>query len=132
MGPGINSPFDDFGLIMTAKSNEGYFVSNRPGGKGKEDIYRFLQKMDVYSLVVQDASSQSALADVSFDLSSCGQAVYQSDNKGQVTLNIAAGDDCKAMIRKTGYSDYSLVLNHDVKPNANPFLVSLISNAESS
>ena len=130
MGPGINSPFDDFGLIMTAKSNEGYFVSNRPGGKGKEDIYRFLQKMDVYSLVVQDASSQSALADVSFDLSSCGQAVYQSDNKGQVTLNIAAGDDCKVMIRKTGYSDYSLVLNHDVKPNANPFLVSLIKKGE--
>jgi peptidoglycan-associated lipoprotein len=42
----INSSSNDFALIMEAKkegdkSFSGYFTSNRPGGKGKDDIYRF-------------------------------------------------------------------------------------------
>ncbi|GAB3500821.1 OmpA family protein [Spirosoma knui] len=40
MGQPINSPADDFGLIYT-KPNEGYLASNRPGGKGDDDIYFF-------------------------------------------------------------------------------------------
>jgi outer membrane protein OmpA-like peptidoglycan-associated protein len=44
LGIGLNSEEDDFGLII--KDNEtggliGYFASNRPGGKGMDDIYGF-------------------------------------------------------------------------------------------
>src|SRR5690606_30714152 len=34
----INSPSDDFGLIMEADAEKGYFASNRPGGRGGDDI----------------------------------------------------------------------------------------------
>ncbi len=37
----INSSFDDIGFALNSKGNQGYFSSNRPGGKGKDDIYRF-------------------------------------------------------------------------------------------
>lgn len=38
----INSCADDFGIIFTGNSIfEGYFCSNRPGGKGEDDIYSF-------------------------------------------------------------------------------------------
>ncbi len=37
----INSPFDDLGMIMRPNMKSGYFASNRPGGKGKDDIYSF-------------------------------------------------------------------------------------------
>ncbi|WP_083732915.1 OmpA family protein [Spirosoma montaniterrae] len=40
MGQPINSPADDFGLIYV-KPTEGYLASNRPGGKGDDDIYFF-------------------------------------------------------------------------------------------
>lgn len=40
----INSPFDDFNFIKN-NSNQGFFVSNRLGGKGKEDIYSFKEKV---------------------------------------------------------------------------------------
>lgn len=40
MGQPINSPADDFGLIYTDPS-KGYLASNRPGGKGDDDIYFF-------------------------------------------------------------------------------------------
>ncbi len=36
----INSPRDDFGLVFTNDKN-GFFSSNREGGKGGDDIYRF-------------------------------------------------------------------------------------------
>ncbi|MER3374105.1 MAG: OmpA family protein [Allomuricauda sp.] len=43
LGKGINSTEDDFGLIMRNEGEGllGYFTSNRPGGKGKDDIYGF-------------------------------------------------------------------------------------------
>ena len=39
--PPINSSYDDFGLVWEDGLKSGYFVSNRPKGKGKEDIYWF-------------------------------------------------------------------------------------------
>ncbi|MEX0315514.1 MAG: OmpA family protein [Allomuricauda sp.] len=43
LGNGINSPEDDFGLVMRNEGNGllGYFASNRKGGKGKDDLYGF-------------------------------------------------------------------------------------------
>ncbi len=39
--PPFNSSFDDFGIIFDGKKQEGYFSSNRKGGKGSDDIYSF-------------------------------------------------------------------------------------------
>lgn len=37
----INSPKDDFSLFFDNSTNSGYLSSNRDGGKGSDDIYRF-------------------------------------------------------------------------------------------
>lgn len=39
MGSSINSPFDDFDLVLDSDKNIGFFTSNKPGGKGDDDIY---------------------------------------------------------------------------------------------
>jgi len=41
LGTQINSPFDDFAYTIDEVSGAGYFSSNRPGGKGDDDIYSF-------------------------------------------------------------------------------------------
>ncbi|MDO7174221.1 OmpA family protein [Mariniflexile sp. AS56] len=41
VGKPINSPKDDFAYYENLKTREGYFSSNRPGGKGDDDIYWF-------------------------------------------------------------------------------------------
>ena len=37
----INSPQDDFGIVFDGNKERGFFSSNRPGGMGYDDIYRF-------------------------------------------------------------------------------------------
>jgi outer membrane protein OmpA-like peptidoglycan-associated protein len=41
IGEPINSKNDDFAFLLDAKNNSGYFTSNREGGKGFDDIYKF-------------------------------------------------------------------------------------------
>lgn len=40
--PPFNTGADDMGLILKPNGYEGYFSSNRPGGLGADDVYRFL------------------------------------------------------------------------------------------
>ncbi|NNE77727.1 MAG: OmpA family protein [Pricia sp.] len=44
LGKGINSKYDEFGFIINGDESQGflgYFSSNRPGGRGNDDIYGF-------------------------------------------------------------------------------------------
>lgn len=40
-GAPVNTPYDDFAMIMDQKSATGYFSSNRVGGSGDDDLYSF-------------------------------------------------------------------------------------------
>ncbi len=45
LGSEINTGYDEFGFIIRNYGEEGllgYFASNRPGGKGKDDLYGFM------------------------------------------------------------------------------------------
>jgi outer membrane protein OmpA-like peptidoglycan-associated protein len=42
LGAPLNSSTDDFGIIFNDDYSKGYFSSNRPGGKGSDDIYSFV------------------------------------------------------------------------------------------
>jgi outer membrane protein OmpA-like peptidoglycan-associated protein/tetratricopeptide (TPR) repeat protein len=39
LGTSLNTSFDDFGFMLDSTGIEGYISSNRPGGKGSDDIY---------------------------------------------------------------------------------------------
>lgn len=41
VGEPLNSPKDDFGYLIDTKTRVGYVTSNRDGGEGSDDIYRF-------------------------------------------------------------------------------------------
>lgn len=62
MGQPLNSQFDDFGLIQ--RGNIGYFSSNRPGGKGEDDIYKFtyteiIPEIPSYIVAIEAVNSET-------------------------------------------------------------------------
>jgi outer membrane protein OmpA-like peptidoglycan-associated protein len=48
LGSPVNSEKDDFAYIIDDSKHEGYFSSNREGGKGDDDIYKFLVSPPLY------------------------------------------------------------------------------------
>ncbi|MBW6490268.1 MAG: OmpA family protein [Lentimicrobium sp.] len=46
----VNSPADDFGIIFQPGEEQGYFSSNRKGGRGGDDIYHFNNPPLVFTL----------------------------------------------------------------------------------
>jgi peptidoglycan-associated lipoprotein len=63
----INSSADDFSIVLTGKSLlEGYFCSNRQGGKGEDDIYSFNRAPIVLNAVgaIVDAATNKPVAKV--------------------------------------------------------------------
>jgi outer membrane protein OmpA-like peptidoglycan-associated protein len=44
VGYPLNSSYDDFSMYTDSTGRLGFFASNRPGGKGEDDIYRFIAK----------------------------------------------------------------------------------------
>jgi hypothetical protein len=51
VGLPLNSNLDDFSFTIDSDTKEGYFASNREGGKGSDDIY---QLKEIKELVVED------------------------------------------------------------------------------
>lgn len=43
----INSPYDDIGFIINSETGKGFFTTNRPGGKGDDDIYFFIENRPI-------------------------------------------------------------------------------------
>ncbi|MEO6760554.1 MAG: tetratricopeptide repeat protein, partial [Saprospiraceae bacterium] len=43
LGPGLNSSYDDYGFVYSSDQKIGYFTSNRPGGRGHEDIWQAIK-----------------------------------------------------------------------------------------
>ena len=85
----INSSYDDFALVTFNEGKKGYFSSNRPGGKGGDDIYHF-EQLSPFSLgllvkgYTKDKSSNAILAQTT---------VYLFDAKNQKIDSVSSSND---------------------------------------
>jgi outer membrane protein OmpA-like peptidoglycan-associated protein/tetratricopeptide (TPR) repeat protein len=73
IGAPANSPQDDFAYIIDTKTRKGFLSSNRDGGKGYDDIYKFLETKkltceQVLSGIVTDLETAEALANTKVTL----------------------------------------------------------------
>lgn len=66
----INSAADDFSIIFDGGEDRGFFTSNRPGGKGEDDIWRFYVPDLVFALqgVVKDKVTGEPLPDAKVEV----------------------------------------------------------------
>ena len=69
VGSPVNSSKDDFAYLIDSKTKFGFFSSNREGGKGNDDIYKFVEQIplpynckQVVSGVITDEETKEVLA----------------------------------------------------------------------
>lgn len=92
MGAPFNSPQDDFGFMAFAEGNMGYLSSNRIGGKGEDDIYKWKMADDELikakkspnkrSICVDDLTNGQKLAGMQVKVAKDGDA------DGEMTLTL--------------------------------------------
>lgn len=86
VGKPINSSKDDFGYYENLGTKEGFFTSNRDGGKGDDDIYSFMipECKQTIKGVVKDQETLALLA---------GADVILLDGEGNQLAQITTGSD---------------------------------------
>lgn len=118
MGNGINSSADDYGFIFDELRNIGYFISNRPGGKGNEDLYRVVKESDNIVFKVTDAATGKPLAGAVVDFSNCNEGTFTTSENGIFMLQLREPLNCAATIRMQGYTPQSVDMNRiGLRPN---------------
>lgn len=90
LGAPFNSSYDDFGFVVDADSLNGYFSSNRPGGKGEDDNYYFAIKKIDLKVLTSESGSNELLPGVSVSLKDEAGVTAQSkiaDEGGEVVFS---------------------------------------------
>ncbi|MEZ4957564.1 MAG: carboxypeptidase regulatory-like domain-containing protein [Saprospiraceae bacterium] len=109
-GQGLNSSYDDYGFVFDALNSIGYFVSNRPGGKGLEDIYKAEKETDNVVIKVLDEATSAPIADAIIDFSECDEETYKTNVNGVFNFQMLEDLNCTVYIKKDGYLSEPLKL----------------------
>jgi outer membrane protein OmpA-like peptidoglycan-associated protein len=127
MGFPVNSPRDDFGMVLDSTGMKGYFTSNRPGGKGDDDIY-FLKIKHVPVVVkgvIRDRDSRDILADASISvINESGNTILTSITRsdGQFEFEVNKGQSYIINVIKEKYfENEKSVSTGTLRPNDEVF-----------
>lgn len=126
--PPMNSFSDDFGITFDRNMKRGYFSSNRPGGKGRDDIYAFVKRemKTTVTVLVKDLNTKKTLAGVSLYLYRPGRdsVVKKTGDDGRYRFdykNFSENNKYELLISKNGYfsdkksiSTFGLTENQDL------------------
>ncbi|KAA1242810.1 OmpA family protein [Aquimarina sp. RZ0] len=113
VGRPINGPYDDFSFIIVDKKATGYFSSNRPEGKGNDDIYYFQQTEPLYPLcgqyvkgTVMDSRTQEVISGAEVILFNEDMIEINrmfTDQKGDYIFYVDCNQKVILRVEKTGY-----------------------------
>lgn len=109
MGPPINSVGDDFGLFMFNPSR-GFFTSNRPGGKGDDDIYTFVNNdpnLKIVNYFLTGLTVTTNEDDAEELLPNALVKLYGAD--GEIIDETVTGSDAKFEFRVFSEENYLLI-----------------------
>ncbi len=130
LGNEVNSARDDYGFNYNNEKNVGYFVSNRLGGKGAEDIYSVQKTTQNIVLSVIDAKGKQPLKGAIIDFSACGEPAFKTDARGQYSFQALEGLNCDVVVSKDGYKSFAFNLNSSSARANQTFDIILTSNAD--
>ncbi|MCV6630283.1 MAG: OmpA family protein [Flavobacteriaceae bacterium] len=127
LGTVFNSPKDDYGMILQKEANKavsGYFVSNRDGGEGGDDIYRFHGKIKPGESVIHLFGTVSNFRDSS-PVSKANIDIYrgvkhigsiQTNERGYFDQVLSTGREITLKVSKAHHNiEYREITNEQIK-----------------
>jgi outer membrane protein OmpA-like peptidoglycan-associated protein len=106
MGYPMNSNSDDFSLIIDKDQKEGYFSSNREGGKGDDDIYKFTAlkiNLNLQGKVYNQETKQHIK----------NSSIVLKNNEGEQERLISSSDEFDYRIEVDPNIEYTIQVNKD-------------------
>jgi hypothetical protein len=105
----INSPYDDFGLIIHKNGKVGYFTSNR-NSQNSDDIYKIdIQKLHkIFNGMVTDINSNLPIPNAEITLSNCNGGIINkvfSDSVGNFSFEIMRNECLQIKTSKEKYEN---------------------------
>jgi hypothetical protein len=116
LGYPINSGADDFGIYFK-KNDQGYFCSNRDGGKGKDDIYEFKNIVQPTRLKISETFNNAGIPNVKITLTESEESeLFYSSAKGEWADGLKPGKEYKLKFESPGYKTNDTILLIPIAP----------------
>lgn len=121
VGLPLNSNLDDFAFNVDSNTKEGFFSSNREGGKGSDDIYQFKEIKD---LIVEDCKQFIAgtITDVDTQLALENTTVLLQDSENKTLNTITTSADGKFSFTVACETSYKISAFKENYTNASKIL----------
>ena len=118
LGAPVNSPADDFGIFVEQDGSSGFFSSNRPGGKGADDVYYFEEIRPFASIQLYDSLTRRPVKGAGLTLMSNDAIVGQtkSDFQGQAEFRLSPLRDYTLSVSAAGYQSPQIELTPALWP----------------
>ena len=118
----INSPGDDFAIIVEKSGERGYLTSNREGGKGGDDIYQFELPALEFKLqgVLTDSKTRTILTGVTVQIINSNgiKTEIVTDNTGTYSCELQPLTSYEIVVQNEGYlKKTSAVTTEDIHHN---------------
>ncbi len=115
LGYPINTQYDDFGFIQNKEKTLGYFSSNRPGGKGDDDIYYFDNQRFFINILVYDRLTNKPIeaATVKQVVKEDTLQTTRSNESGMVEMKVKYGSEFDLRATRTDYRPRTVSVKTD-------------------
>lgn len=112
LGNPINSAANDYGVYFDSGLS-GYFTSNREGGVGHDDIYRFtIHQLKLSGEVIDEGNGENLKnVNVSVKRSVGNDEMLALADNGKLVLKAQPGEQLEITIEKEGYETKSFTVN---------------------
>lgn len=107
LGAPLNSTYDDLGIVLNEEGTFGYFSSDRPGGKGRDDVYSFVKTAAPIEVYVFDALTGNPLSGVTVT-HTCGAGERITPSDGMLNYDIKTNSCCDFTASLDGYESNTI------------------------